>query len=291
MGAAQKKTVAVLPLSSLTLDDRAQMRVALDSTRIREYADLYADGVVLEPVVVFFDGTTYWMADGFHRAHGAIKAKVESIAVDVRSGGLRDAEWFAIGANTKHGLARSNADKRKAVTVALKDEEWGKKSDRAIAAQAGVSQPFVGKLRSELITVISSVADECRIGKDGKTRRIPERKPKPPLEPANDIPETEEPPGSSKQAIAEPAPSNEPSLIDWGTQASSEELAPTEETDEPDLRPVWDVESEWDPEEAVLDLMNIVWKVIDGWPDGASKKPLVEYLRQTAAKVEALDNG
>jgi hypothetical protein len=52
----------------------------------------------------------------------------------------------------------------------LKDEEWGRKSDRWIAEKCGVSHPLVIKLRSELVTVTSSAP---RIGQDGKTRKLP----------------------------------------------------------------------------------------------------------------------
>ena len=57
----------------------------------------------------------------------------------VRAGTRRDAILFAVGANGDHGLRRTNEDKRRSVLVLLRDEEWGAKSDRWIATQAGVS--------------------------------------------------------------------------------------------------------------------------------------------------------
>lgn len=50
------------------------------------------------------------------------------------------------------------------------------RSDRVIAEMCGVTQPFVGKMRAELITVISS---DGRTGADGKTRKLPTPKPRP----------------------------------------------------------------------------------------------------------------
>lgn len=46
-------------------------------------------------------------------------------------------------------------DKRRAVLTLMEDAEWSKWSDNKIAEKCGVSQPFVGKLRESLITVIS----------------------------------------------------------------------------------------------------------------------------------------
>ena len=40
--------------------------------------------------------------------------------------------------NADHGKRRSNADKRRAVEMMLKDSEWGKWSDREIAAKCAV---------------------------------------------------------------------------------------------------------------------------------------------------------
>ncbi len=47
-------------------------------------------------------------------------------------------------------LPRTNAEKRNSVEIWLKDADWQKMSDRAIAEHCGVSAPFVGKMRAEL---------------------------------------------------------------------------------------------------------------------------------------------
>ncbi len=49
-------------------------------------------------------------------------------------------------------------------------------SNRKIAAHVGVSDPFVGKARDQLLTVSScETADPQRVGTDGKTRNAPTR--------------------------------------------------------------------------------------------------------------------
>lgn len=128
-------------------DGGTQPRAATQDAVVADYAEALGSGVVFPPVVVFFDGTDYWLADGFHRdgAHGALGRS--EIDCDVRAGTRRDAVLYAVGANEAHGLRRSNDDKRRAVLLLLDDPEWSHWSDREIAARCRVSHPFVAKLR------------------------------------------------------------------------------------------------------------------------------------------------
>jgi hypothetical protein len=48
----------------------------------------------------------------------------------------------AVGANARHGLRRTNADKRRAVELLLADAEWAAKSSNWIAQTRGVSAVF-----------------------------------------------------------------------------------------------------------------------------------------------------
>jgi hypothetical protein len=98
-------------------------------------------------VVVFYDGETYWLADGFHRVSAASRAGLTDIPAEVREGGQRDALLHACGANLTHGVRLTILDKRYAVRILLDDTEWSQWSDREIARQCGVSHPFVAKLR------------------------------------------------------------------------------------------------------------------------------------------------
>lgn len=107
------------------------------------------------PVDVFFDGVAYWLADGFHRYWALAKLGRPSIEAEIKHGTQRDAVLFSVGANSAHGQRRTNEDKRRAVMTMLNDEEWAGWSDSDIARECKVTQPFVGKLRSSLITVIS----------------------------------------------------------------------------------------------------------------------------------------
>ena len=136
-----------LELKVIRIDGGTQSRVELNNTTVEEYSEAMADGAQFPPVVVFFDGASYWLADGFHRYFGADQAGLEEIAADVRNGTQLDAQLFSFGVNYDHGLRRSNADKRKAVTGALNHPVSCKWSDRQIAKHCGVSDKTVAAVR------------------------------------------------------------------------------------------------------------------------------------------------
>ena len=135
----------------LIQDGGAQMRVEMSDQTIADYAEEMAGGVVFPAVVVYHDGTAHWLADGFHRVEAARALGRETIAAEVREGSERDAIRHGIGANARHGLRRTQADKRRAVETLLRDPEWSKLSDRKLAKVAKVSDKTVAKVRSEVL--------------------------------------------------------------------------------------------------------------------------------------------
>lgn len=160
-----------LKLKQIRTDGGTQMRVGPRNQEVvREYADVLKEGGTLPPVLAFHDGQEYWLADGFHRYSAHMLLDWREIDAEVREGSKRDAILYAVGANTSHGLRRSNADKRRAVETLLKDAEWGANSDNWIAKQVHVSQPFVSKLRHELAP-LKTVISERRTS-DGRTMQI-----------------------------------------------------------------------------------------------------------------------
>ena len=142
--------MTVIPLSDIQ-DGGAQMRVEMKPDVVREYADEMAAGAVFPLVVVYHDGTDYWLADGFHRVEAARKLDRESIDAEVLAGGERDAILHGTGANASHGLRRTQADKRRAIERLLRDEEWGKWSNRKIAEVAKVDHKTVANVRRDLL--------------------------------------------------------------------------------------------------------------------------------------------
>lgn len=139
-----------LSLDRIEIEGGTQPRVRLDQLVVAEYAEQIKEGVAFPPVDVFFDGSKYWLADGFHRYFGHRQAGAEKMPALVRPGTQRDAVLSSCGANPSHGLRRSSADKRKAVTTLLQDAEWSKWTDREIARKCRVGADLVGKVRQEL---------------------------------------------------------------------------------------------------------------------------------------------
>lgn len=166
-----------LKLSAIKFDADTQMRDGLNGDTVADYRDAMKAGDEFPPLVVFFDGSEYWLGDGYHRWHAASEAGLSSFKCDIRQGSRRDAILWACGANGSHGLRRNNVDKHRAVKTLLLDAEWVTWSDHVIAEKCGVSHPFVGKLREQLVTVTS--CSGSRKGKDGKSRKA-NRKLKPP---------------------------------------------------------------------------------------------------------------
>jgi len=147
---ADAPTIEDLGLDSIRTDGGTQPRVAVNDEVVAEYADLYRNGEILPPVTVFFDGATYWLADGFHRYWAIRKIGRDVITAEIRPGTQRDAILHSVGANAAYGLRRTNADKRKAVLTLLEDEQWSTWSDREIARRCGVGHELVGRQRGIL---------------------------------------------------------------------------------------------------------------------------------------------
>jgi len=139
-----------LELTKIRLDGDTQPRVSLNEEVVGEYKEAMESGEVFPPVVVFHDGSSYWLADGFHRYFANKRAGLNDIAVDVINGTLREARLYSIGSNSKHGLRRTNEDKRRAVLILLNDIEWSEWSDSEIARRAGVSQSTVHRIKKSL---------------------------------------------------------------------------------------------------------------------------------------------
>jgi hypothetical protein len=145
----------MVALDRIPVDEKAQTRVKVRAGVVREYAAAMkaqrAEGELrFPPVILFTDGSEYWLGDGFHRVLAARKAGLTEIAAEVRPGTQRDAILCGIGANGGHGLPRTNADKRKAIALVLADPEWSQWSDREIARRCQVGYMTIGRMRRGL---------------------------------------------------------------------------------------------------------------------------------------------
>src|SRR5262245_1722255 len=154
-------------LDVLALDPRAHVRPAIDSGVVTVYAERMAAGDVFPPIVVYRDGLTYRLADGWHRVHAARQLGETSIRADVRVGSERDALWYGLGAQRQHGYRLTDADVRRAVMLAI--TAWPDVSGRAIADQVGCAKSYVDSVRRDLRRVDTTGHPASPvIGRDGK---------------------------------------------------------------------------------------------------------------------------
>ena len=137
----------MIELSKIRIDGGTQPRAELNQATVDEYAEAIKTGAQLPPVTLFYDGAHYWLADGFHRYFGAKAAGRTTIHEDITPGTLREAILYSLSANSKHGLRRSNADKRRAVQTLLDDPEWSKWSSNEIAKRCAVGDHLVAEMR------------------------------------------------------------------------------------------------------------------------------------------------
>ncbi len=159
-----------LPISDIRTDGGTQPRAVLDFHAVDDYSDDMAAGAKFPPVTIFYDGQSYWLADGFHRIRAAYAADCESIECDVRQGTLEDAQWYSFSANSSNGLRRTNDDKQRAVKAALAHQRAEGLSDNEIARHCGVSVPTVAAWREKLGLSIKTLKIGARtVTRNGKT--------------------------------------------------------------------------------------------------------------------------
>ena len=156
-----------LQINTITVTGGTQARTEINQSIVSEYAEALKAGAVFPPVVVFEDGVSMWLADGFHRFHAHLTAGLSEIECDVRIGTQRQAILFSLSANASHGLRRTNEDKRKAVMTLLNDAEWSTWSDNAIAKVCAVDHKTVSAHRP--ILGISQDAQIRTVERNGKT--------------------------------------------------------------------------------------------------------------------------
>lgn len=161
-----------MKLSQITLDHKLMMRPALNYEIVDEYAQAMLDGDKFPPVVVFNDGDTNYLVDGFKRYHAYKKNGMEIIDADVQMGTYDDAfDYALVVANRKNGEHYSPEDKRHQLQLALEVPRYESKSDRELSRILRVSHTFVSKAR-KLAGKQPDVIETKRNGKPVKVKSI-----------------------------------------------------------------------------------------------------------------------
>lgn len=187
--AMAKGEVQMIRLDRLRTDGGTQPRAgSLDPAVVADYGATIEGMDDLPPMEAVKDADgTLWLWDGFHRKAAYEAQEIILAAVRVRDGTLEEARWLACGANARHGLRRTDADKRRAAEMALALHP--EMSNRQLADHCAVSEGLVRSARES-----TAHNAQLRTGKDGKTRKMPQKP-----EPAAPSPEEE----AAEQAEAE----------------------------------------------------------------------------------------
>jgi hypothetical protein len=131
-----------------------------------EHVQLLAAAHGLPPIVVHRG--TMRVIDGMHRLRAAKLRGDEHIAVTFFEGDDGEAFLLSVGANIKHGLPLSRADREAAAgRILVLYPQW---SDRAVAAATGLSPTTVSTIRRRL--VLPGQEESSRVGRDGRVRPV-----------------------------------------------------------------------------------------------------------------------
>lgn len=141
----------VIKLQDIRLDGGTQFREEIDQNKVKEYAENMDDGDVFPPLQCTFDGSTYWLWDGFHRYFAWQSLGAKTVEVVYTPGTQEDAQDLALGANGTHGLPPTKATKENKVRAALSMERHAGLSNRQFAKLCKVSHTFVASVRDAAV--------------------------------------------------------------------------------------------------------------------------------------------
>lgn len=176
-----KKLFTPKTLHQIDLKGSPKVRAKIRDDVVDEYFDMYEAKERMPEVVLFeIEKDHYLIGDGLHRVSAMLEfpetTKKWSWVMDIRKGDYCDCLRYALLANERHGLRRSNEDKRQSVITALK--EYPKVSNAQLAEIAGVGPDLISELRKDLTNANLIPAVEKTTGKDGKQRSVNPRIPR-----------------------------------------------------------------------------------------------------------------
>ena len=144
-----KKTACKLvPIEQIDANFDNHIRVAVDPKVVKEYRGIIKEHEHMDPVDVFRSGPQRFdLADGWHRLDAYKQEGRTEIPATIWEGSHSDALKMAITKTCHIGARATNADKRRAATMAVNDPVLGELPDAKIAKAIGVSTALVGACR------------------------------------------------------------------------------------------------------------------------------------------------
>jgi len=159
-----------LQLKQIRRDGGTQPREGINQEHVDNMVATLEGGGGLPPVEVMYDGSDYWLVNGFHRCAAHEKHGTDHIAVIIKQGTLDDAKWESLGANRE--LPRTQREIERNTKDALRHPRSQGMSNRALAAHLGVDHKTIGKYRNELQSTGEIPQLTQRAGADGRTRDV-----------------------------------------------------------------------------------------------------------------------
>ena len=158
-------------LNEIDIENSPKVRAELNEATAAEYGQIIKqDKKALPPPVVFQEkgGKYFFLADGLHRVTGAKIIGDKTMVCEVREGGFEEALTHALTCNVKHGLRRTQADKKRAVEAAL--AQWPKLSDTELSKRAQVDHKTVAAYRKGMESAGKLESSAVRETKSGVVR-------------------------------------------------------------------------------------------------------------------------
>lgn len=160
-----------IPLCQIRVDKTLYSRAEINEEVVADYVEAIKRGDEFPPILVYWTAgeETYLLVDGFHRVEAQNRVNPNAaISAKLKLGGELDARWAAVSMNQNHGLRRSNADKRRAVELALLHPKGATLSNRLIARHTGVSEFLIRDIRKEMESTAILSQSNLRTGADGR---------------------------------------------------------------------------------------------------------------------------
>jgi len=135
-----------LPIESIVADENIQIRVGINSSRVDEFTEIYAD--LPEWWVIKTPEGKHILADGFHRRQAALRKGYKKAWCKIEEGDYKRALEIAIQENCRGPLNLTRQEKQNTVEKALK--YFPERANSWIAEMVGVSMQTVEKVRKML---------------------------------------------------------------------------------------------------------------------------------------------
>lgn len=218
-----------IKIADLIRDPSLQVRESLDQKVIDRYAEAMCRGDQFPPVKVFSVGGKLYLADGWYRTAACEKNGMGVVTGQVYPGAYLDALRYALGANSEHGLPRTDQEEVRAICMALDVPEWRAFSDHQISDICHVSRARVVSVRSaKEETVVESYEKK----QEDKAKAAKPKKPKPKAEPVPEPKETNPPEPSADEEDDGFGADPEPTATTPPAETSAEEEEDADEDEE-----------------------------------------------------------